>query len=137
MKRTLVLFILMAFGLAVGAQTYIGTMEVDGYKREDVKVTLRVGTNQQSPNEAELTMYRVKFSWLMPVKIDFDIPQMKLENGRLTADGVVPVSDGKRYEKYTIHHLSGAVSNQKLIFQCRMGDKPFSFSGKRKDESPK
>ena len=55
----------------------------------------------------------------------------------LTADGVVPVSDGKRYEKYTIHHLSGAVSDQKLIFQCRMGDKPFSFSGKRKDESPK
>jgi hypothetical protein len=137
MKRTLALFVLMAFGFVVGAQTYIGTMEVDGYKREDVKVTLRVGTNQQSPNVVELTMYRVKFSWLMPVKIDFDIPQMKLENGRLTADGVVPVSDGKRYEKYTIHNLSGAVSEQKLIFQCRMGDKPFFFSGERKNESSK
>lgn len=133
MKRNLLLFLLMAFGLVAGAQTFVGTMNVDGYKREEVKVTLR----KTDSGDYTLTMYRVKFARLMPVKIDFDIPQMKLEGGHLSADDVVPVSDGKRYEKYTIHHLSGAVSDQKLIFQCRMGDKPFSFSGKRKDESPK
>ena len=133
MKKTLLLLLLLSFGLVVAAQTYVGTMNVDGYKREEVKVTLR----KTDAGDYVLTMYRVKFARLMPVKIDFDIPQMKLDNGRLTADGVVPVSDGKRYEKYTIHHLSGAVSDQKLIFQCRMGDKPFSFSGKRTDESPK
>ena len=133
MKRNLLLFLLMAFGFVAGAQTFVGTMNVDGYKREEVKVTLR----KTDSGDYTLTMYRVKFARLMPVKIDFDIPQMKLEGGHLSADDVVPVSDGKRYEKYTIHHLSGAVSDQKLIFQCRMGDKPFSFSGKRKDESPK
>ena len=68
------------------------------------------------------------------MKIDFDIPQMKLEGGHLSAEGVVPVSKGKRYEKYTIHNLSGAVSDDKLIFYCKMGDKPFSFSGKRQDD---
>ena len=130
MKRNLLLFLLMAFGLVAGAQTFVGTMNVDGYKREEVKVTLR----KTEKEGIILTMYRVKFARLMPVKIDFDIPQMKLDNGRLTADGVVPVSQGKRYEKYTIHNLSGAVSDDKLIFYCKMGDKPFSYSGKRQDD---
>lgn len=120
----------MALGFNAGAQTYVGTMTVDGYRRENVKVKLK----KTEKEGLVLTMYRVKFARLMPVKIDFDIPQMKLENGRLTADGVVPVSKGKRYEKYTIHNLSGAVSDDKLIFYCKMGDKPFSFSGKRQDD---
>ena len=130
MKRNLLLFLLMAFGLVAGAQTFVGTMNVDGYKREEVKVTLR----KTDAGDYVLTMYRVKFARLMPVKIDFDIPQMKLEGGHLSADGVVPVSKGKRYEKYTIHNLTGAASSKDLIFTCKMGDKPFSFSGKRQDD---
>lgn len=130
MKKTLLLLLLLSFGLVVAAQTYVGTMNVDGYKREEVKVTLR----KTDAGDYVLTMYRVKFARLMPVKIDFDIPQMKLDNGRLTADDVVPVSKGKRYEKYTIHNLTGAASSNALVFTCKMGDKPFSFTGKRQDD---
>ena len=74
MKRNLLLFLLMAFGLTAGAQTFVGTMNVDGYKREEVKVTLR----KTDSGDYTLTMYRVKFARLMPVRIDFYIPQMKL-----------------------------------------------------------
>ena len=129
--KTLILLCLMAFGFSAGAQTYVGTMTVDGYRRENVKVTLK----KTDKEGIVLTMYRVKFARLMPVKIDFDIPRMKLENGRLTADGVVPVSDGKRYEKYTIRNLDGTADSKQLSFTCKMGDKPFSFTGKRKESS--
>lgn len=106
---------------------YVGTMTVDGYTRKEVKVTLK----KSEKEGIVLTMYRVKFARMMPVKIDFDIPQMKLEGSRLTADGVVPVSKGKRYEKYTIHRLDGKADSKEISFSCTMGDKPFSFKGKR------
>lgn len=127
MKKTLLLLCLLAFGFYAGAQTYIGTMTVDGYTRENVKVILK----KTEKEGLVLTMYKVKFARMMPVKIDFDIPQLKLEGSRLTADGVVPVSKGKRYEKYTIHRLSGTVDSKEISFNCLMGDKPFSFKGKR------
>lgn len=127
MKKTLLLLCLLAFGFYAGAQTYIGTMTVDGYTRENVKVTLK----KTEKEGLVLTMYKVKFARMMPVKIDFDIPQLKLEGSQLTADGVVPVSKGKRYEKYTIHRLSGTADSKEISFNCLMGDKPFSFKGKR------
>ena len=125
--KSLLLFFMLTFGLCAGAQTYVGTMTVDGYKRENVKVTLK----KTEKEGIVLTMYKVKFARMMPVKIDFDIPQMKLEGSRLTADGVVPVSKGKRYEKYTIHRLSGTADSKQISFTCTMGDKPFSFKGRR------
>ena len=129
MKARLILLLLMAFGIGVSAQTYVGTMTVDGYSREKVKVTLK----KTDKDGVVLTMYKVKFARLMPVKIDFDIPQMQLENGRLTADGVVPVSKGKRYEKYTIYRLSGTADGKQISFTCKMGNKPFSFKGQREN----
>ena len=127
MKKTLLLLCLLAFGFYAGAQTYVGTMTVDGYTRENVKVTLK----KTEKEGLVLTMYKVKFARMMPVKIDFDIPQLKLEGSQLTADGVVPVSKGKRYEKYTIHRLSGTADSKEISFNCLMGDKTFSFKGKR------
>ncbi len=130
MKKTLILLLLSFWGFCAGAQTYVGTMTVDGYTREDVKVTLK----KTEKEGIVLTMYRVKFARLMPVKIDFDIPQIKLEGDHLTADGVAPISKGKRYEKYTIHRLDGKADRKEIGFTCLMGDKPFSFKGKRKNE---
>ena len=127
--KILILLSLMALGFNAEAQTYVGTMMVDGYKRENVKVTLK----KTEKEGIVLTMYRVKFARLMPVKIDFDIPRLKLEGGRLTADGVVPVSDGKRYEKYTIRNFDGTADSKQISFSCKMGDKPFSFTGQRKE----
>lgn len=127
MKKTLLLLCLLVLGLCAGAQTYVGAMTVDGYTRKDVKVTLK----KTEKEGIVLTMYKVKFARMMPVKIDFDIPQMKLEDNCLTADGVVPVSKGKRYEKYTIHRLNGTADSKQISFTCTMGDKPFSFKGKR------
>ena len=125
--KNILFFILMAISLATSAQTYVGTMTVDGYTRENVKVTLK----KSEKEGIVLTMYKVKFARMMPVKIDFDIPQMKLEGSRLTADGAVPVSKGKRYEKYTIRRLNGTADDKAIAFTCMMGDKPFTFKGKR------
>ncbi len=125
--KNILFFILMAISLATSAQTYVGTMTVDGYTRENVMVTLK----KLEKEGIVLTMYKVKFARMMPVKIDFDIPQMKLEGSRLTADGAVPVSKGKRYEKYTIRRLNGTADDKAIAFTCMMGDKPFAFKGKR------
>lgn len=127
MRRFLILLCFLAFCLCATAQTYIGTMTVDGYKRENVKVMLK----KTDKDGVVLSMYDVKFARMMPVKIDFDIPQMKMSGSRLTADGVVPVSKGKRYEKYAIHRLDGTADSKELSFSCTMGDKPFSFKGIR------
>ena len=43
------------------------------------------------------------------------------------------MSDGKRYEKYTIHNLDGTADSKQISFTCKMGDKSFSFTGQRKD----
>ena len=47
----------MALGFNAGAQTYVGTMTVDGYRRENVKVKLK----KTEKEGLVLTMYRVKF----------------------------------------------------------------------------
>lgn len=129
MKQILLLICLLTLGFSPSAQTYVGTMMVDGYTRKDIKVTLK----KTEKEGIVLTMYRVKFARLMPVKIDFDIPQMRLEKDKLTAEGVVPVSKGKRYEKYTIRRLCGTADSKQISFSCTMGDKPFSFKGKREN----
>lgn len=55
MKNTILFFILMAISLATSAQTYVGTMTVDSYTRENVKVTLK----KSEKEGIVLTMYKV------------------------------------------------------------------------------
>lgn len=126
-RRFLILF-LMVLSFRLMGQTYIGTMKVEDYTRENVEVKLARGQN----GSVVMTMYKVKFSRLMPVKIDVEIPSLSLKGTVLQGNDIIPTSSGKKYEKYTIYNLNGAASSSQLDFTCLMGTKHIAFKGRRK-----
>ena len=123
-----ILFVLSVFCLA---QTFIGTMTVETYKREKVEVKL-IAKN----NTATLFLYDVKFSRFMPVKVDVAISNLKLnkQNNRTTISGnnIIPTVKGKGYNKYKITNFSGNVNKESLTFSTMMGNKRVSYNGKIK-----
>lgn len=104
-------------------------MTVDSYTRKNVTVKLQ---STSSSETCSITLYDVKFSWLMPVTLDVTIKPVTKKNGQITGNNIVPTNDGKRYEKYTVRQLKGTVSSTKLQFSCQMGSKRLSYEGKKK-----
>ena len=130
MKRLLLsaLCALLLSATAV-AQSYVGTLNTNGYERKDVTVRIAAKNERQ----AVLSMYNAKFSRWMPLTVDFDIYPVTLdENQRLSANNVIPTYKGEKQEKRIVRQLSGAVTGNSLTFKCLMGDKNVSFSGKSK-----
>lgn len=130
MKRLLLsaLCALLLSATAV-AQSYVGTLNTNGYERKDVTVRISAKNERQ----AVLSMYNAKFSRWMPLTVDFDIYPVTLdENQRLSANNVIPTYKGEKQEKRIVRQLSGAIIGNSLTFKCLMGDKNVSFSGKSK-----
>lgn len=128
MKRILFLALLMMFGLAASAQTFVGTLKVDDYTRKDVAV--KVTTQGDT---ATVTMYRVKFARLMPVKVNMTIPDIRITTTQqrtlLGCTNIVPVSDGKKYPDYVVRAFKGALTQSVFSFSCTMGDSKVTYSG--------
>ena len=130
MKRLLLsaLCALLLSATAV-AQSYVGTLNTNGYERKDVTVRISAKNERQ----AVLSMYNAKFSRWMPLTVDFDIYPVTLDdNQRLSANNVIPTYKGEKQEKRIVRQLSGAIIGNSLTFKCLMGDKNVSFSGKSK-----
>jgi|GEM_PF-3465171 len=125
-----ILFVLSVFCLAQ-AQTFIGSMTVGTYKRENVEVKL-IAKN----NTATLFLYDVKFSRFMPVKVDVSIANLKLikQNNKTTISGnnITSTVKGKGYDKYKVTDFSGTVTKEGLVFSTFMGDKKVNYKGKLK-----
>ena len=126
-KKIILTLTLLFLTLAATAQSYVGTMEIDGYTRKNVDI--RLARTQQGT--IVLYMYNVKFARLMPVKVDMEIPGLTLADGRLQGNGIVPTSKGKPYEKYRITRFNGTADTEKIAFTCLIGDKQMKFSGLR------
>ena len=119
----------MLLTFSASAQTFVGTLTTNGYEKSDVTVKITKKTQCQ----ATLSMYNAKFSRWMPVKVDLDITPVNFDdNKRLSANNIIPTSDGKKYENRIVRQLTGAVTGNSLTFKCLMGDKNVSFSGKSK-----
>ena len=120
----------MLLSATAAAQSYVGTLNTNGYERKDV--TVRIAVQVANKQQAVLSMYNAKFSRWMPVEVDFDIYPVTLdENQRLSANNVIPTYKGEKQEKRIVRQLSGAVTGNSLTFKCLMGDKNVSFSGKK------
>ncbi|MBR1766842.1 MAG: hypothetical protein IJ745_07415 [Bacteroidales bacterium] len=130
-KRLSLFLSMLLIGLVAAAQTYVGTMEVDGYTRKNVEARL-VRTAQ---GDIELRMYSVKFARLMPVKVDLEIPRLSLDGTRLSGSNIIPTSKGKPYEKYKVTRFNGTADTEKISFSCLLGDKPMKFTGGRKKKN--
>ena len=119
----------MLLSATAAAQSFVGTLNTNGYERKDVTVRIAAKNERQ----AVLSMYNAKFSRWMPLTVDFDIWPVTLdENQRLSANNVIPTYKGEKQEKRIVRQLSGAVTGNTLTFKCLMGDKNVSFSGKCK-----
>lgn len=128
MKRILFAAALMLMGLAVSAQTFVGTMKVGDYTRKDVTVKMTV-----KGDTATITMYHVKFARMMPVKVNFQIPDIRItatqQRNLLECHNIVPLGNGKKYPEYTVRKLNGAVTSAVLSFTCTMDEKTIVYSG--------
>ncbi|MBO7541295.1 MAG: hypothetical protein J6T33_06515 [Bacteroidales bacterium] len=119
----------MLLSATAAAQSFVGTLNTNGYERKDVTVRIAAKNERQ----AVLSMYNAKFSRWMPLTVDFDIwPVTVDQNQRLSANNVIPTYKGEKQEKRIVRQLSGAVTGNTLTFKCLMGDKNVSFSGKSK-----
>ncbi|MBO4740094.1 MAG: hypothetical protein J5605_00450 [Bacteroidales bacterium] len=132
MKKLLlsVLFVITVTASAT-AQTFVGKLNTNGYEKSEVTVKI----TQKQGHQVALSMYNAKFSFFMPVKVDFDIWPVTLdENQRLSANNVIPTYKGENQEKRIVRQLSGKINGNSLSFKCLMGDKNVSFSGKRPEK---
>lgn len=119
----------MLLSATAAAQSFVGTLNTNGYERKDVTVRIAAKNERQ----AVLSMYNAKFSRWMPLTVDFDIWPVTLDdNQRLSANNVIPTYKGEKQEKRIVRQLSGAITGNTLTFKCLMGDKNVSFSGKEK-----
>lgn len=129
MKRLLLTIFFVTCLFCLHAQTFTGTMKVDNFTRNDVTAYLQALDCQ---NTMSITLYSVKFAWLMPVTIDVTIEPIMKDGKSLTTDQVVPTNKGKRYEKYLIQHFVGNIENNSLHFSCQMGKKHLTYNGTKK-----
>ena len=128
-RRTLCVWCLMVIFISQSrAQTYCGNMTIDGFKQENIDVMVASDKN----GNVFLTMYRVKFARMMPVKVDLKVSPVVLHNSTLAGDSIVPVYKGKEYDKYIITALRGVADSKRLSVDCMMGDKHLHYDGRRK-----
>jgi len=128
MRKTTLLFALLALSLYVSAQTYVGTMTVGNYTQKDVEVKL----SKTVQRGVSMTFFHVKFARMMPVRLNVVIPTLSLEDSHMRGDNIIPTANGKRHEKYLVRNLTGDADAQRLKFTCTMGKKQLTFNGTRK-----
>lgn len=130
MKGAIILPLLMVFGFAATAQTYVGTMRVGDKTFKDVTVKLDVN---DSLNTASVKIYHVLDDVVKPRKIDLLIPDILVTPSaqRMTMEchNIVPQCDGKEYDEYHVGKLNGTTSSGVFSFSCTMGERYVTYSG--------
>lgn len=131
------------FLATLSAQTYVGTMTLGDFVQKNVVAELKVEGAM-----ATLEMKQVRFSRLMPVKLDVILDSITVisnvdaETGatsnseatseiRLQGEGIIPMSKGMRFNKYVVTQGRGT-AGKSCDFSCLMGDKKVTFKGVRK-----
>lgn len=128
MKRLAILItIILCLSLKyLQAQSFVGTMTVGGYVRNNVTAHVQASS---SPNMVSITLYEVKFARLMPVKLDVNLDPISKKDHLLIGDNIVPTNKDKQYEKYLVRQLEGVIKKDTLYFTCQMGKKRLNYKG--------
>jgi hypothetical protein len=124
--RFAVLFLGLLLSMVVCATEYIGTMQMaSGYTLDDVRVSI--------DEKGCLTMYRVKFALLMPLRVDVMIPQVKQDGEKLSGDNIIPTVSNKPYPDKIVTKLNGTISSNSISFSCLFGGKGMEYKGQKKN----
>lgn len=137
MKKGILLSMLLATGLALSAQTFVGTMKVDGKTYKDVSVKLDVN---DSLKLASVMIYHVLDDVVRPYKIDLLIPDILYtvtpQRTSLVCHNIVPLCNGRPYNEYLVVKLNGTATAGVFSFSCTMGDRSLSYSGVVNQRAP-
>ena len=127
MRTFLFILVFLVLSLPIVARDYTGTMTVgEGYTMHDVHVTLQA--------DGTLTLYRVKFARMMPIRVDVTIPNLSIHEGQVTGDSIVPMVGDKSHPSRMMTSMHGSYTNSHIRFDCLFGGKPLRFDGTyRKD----
>ena len=107
----------------VCATDYVGTMQMaSGFSLDDVRVSL--------DEQGNMTLYRVKFARMMPVRVDVLIPHVKRHNEHISGEDIIPSVSGKPHPDRIVTHLQGTADKQSLDFRCLFGGKEMHYKGK-------
>ena len=113
----------MLICVPVCATEYVGTMSLaSGYTLDDVRVSL--------DEQGNMTLYRVKFARMMPIRVDVLIPHVKRDSERISGEDIIPSVNGKQHPDRIVTHLQGTADKQILDFRCLMGGKEMHYKGK-------
>ncbi len=113
---------------------YVGTVTAetkDGtFRDENIKVNF---APDESGTTCTLTIYEVKFSATMPVRVDVVISPVEIEckPGKivLSCDNVVPTALGGPFPGYTIKGFKGEIKGGNFSFSTKFGSTPTVYSG--------
>lgn len=123
-KRLAVLFLGLLLSMVVCAAEYVGTMQMSsGYTLNNVRVSI--------DEKGNLTMYRVKFALLMPLRVDVVIPQVKQDGEKLSGDNIIPTVSNKPYPDKIVTKLNGTVNSGSISFRCLFGGKGMEYKGRK------
>ena len=132
MKQTLIFIALILCAATAAAQAYIGTMTVGTYTQKNVEAQLTV-----NGDKASLFVKQTKFSRFMPVKVDVTFNDIEVSTKEdnpdevaLRAEGIVPTTKSKKWEKYTVTEGRGH-AGQTCLFECMMAGKKVVYKGKK------
>lgn len=125
MKRIFIFLAAAMMATGVTATEYIGSMQMaSGYTLDDVRVSI--------DEQGNMTLYRVKFARMMPVRVDVVIPQINCDNGHINGESIIPLMNNKQKPERIITNLHGTADKQSIDFTCLIGGKEMHYNGTAK-----
>lgn len=130
--KALMMCLLMWLFAAVGGN-YYGELTVRPdrpFKMEKVRVQVDGNVDKGS---VTVKIYKVRFSKMMPVRLDITIPGVKVvKNGNgysLSGNGIVPSNGNKAYPSRMVRNLKGSMTGDQLYLEMTMGEAPLRYKG--------
>ena len=116
------------------AANYKGVATVEAssgtFDIEDIEVNF---TPSEDGKTATITILKIRFAPKMPMQVDVTIPNVELtptkEGIQLACDNVVPKALGGDFPDYTVHEMTGTVTDDEIAFSLKFGSTPTSYRG--------
>lgn len=121
-KRLFLLLAAVMMAAGTMATEYVGSLQMaSGYTLEDVRVSM--------DEQGNMTLYRVKFARMMPVRVNVVIPQINCNGEHITGDSIIPLVSDKPKPERIITNLQGTADKQSIDFTCLIGGKEMHYKG--------
>lgn len=95
-------------------------------------VTVDVSADR-STGSATITLHRVRFSRMMPVRLTIQIPHVAMSSvsggSQLYGHDIVPLKNGSPYAQRMVKHLYGSIKDGRLRLSLIIGTAPIRFEG--------